>query len=154
MAAAATRVGRRCPASRAASRLGQRAGDLLIPVVNPSLPMPEPQPHSPDRPPDELDAALEGLQQEVPDPVCRALRWLTAPESRWIRIPLGLLCIAASALWFLPVVGIELLPLGLLLIAQDVPFLRRPVGRMTLKLEFLWRRLKAWYLAGRRRRGG
>lgn len=114
--------------------------------------MPEPQPHSPDRPPDELDAALEGLQQEVPDPVCRALRWLTAPESRWIRIPLGLLCIAASALWFLPVVGIELLPLGLLLIAQDVPFLRRPVGRMTLKLESLWRRLKAWYLARRQRR--
>jgi hypothetical protein len=92
-----------------------------------------------DRPPDELDRAVEGLEREVPDRVCRAIRWVTAPQSRWIRLPLGLLCIAVSVLWFLPVVGIEFLPLGLLLIAQDVPFLRRPVGRMMLKLEAIWR---------------
>lgn len=103
-----------------------------------------------DRRPDELDEAVEGLQREVPDAVCRAIRWVTAPESRWIRIPLGLLCIAASVLWFLPVVGIEFLPLGLLLIAQDVPFLRRPVGRMTLKLEALWRLFKLRRLKRRR----
>lgn len=103
-----------------------------------------------DRRPDELDEAVEGLTREMPDPVCRAIRWVTAPESRWIRIPLGLLCIAASALWFLPVVGIEFLPLGLLLIAQDVPFLRRPVGRMTLKLEAIWRLFKLKRLKHRR----
>jgi hypothetical protein len=33
---------------------------------------------------------------------------------------------------FLPVLGIWMLPLGLLLIAYDVPFLREPVGRFTI----------------------
>jgi hypothetical protein len=45
-------------------------------------------------------------------------------------------------LWFLPVVGIELIPIGLLLIAQDVPFLRKPVGRALLWLERRWRALR------------
>jgi hypothetical protein len=39
------------------------------------------------------------------------------------------LFILGGLLWFLPVVGIEMLPVGLLLIAQDVPFLRTPGGR-------------------------
>ncbi len=40
-----------------------------------------------------------------------------------------MLFILGSALWYLSVLGIEMLSIGLLLIAQDVPFLRRPVGR-------------------------
>ena len=47
-----------------------------------------------------------------------------------------------SFLWFLPVLGLWFLPLGLLLIAQDVPFLRRPVGRMALYLLDRWKRLR------------
>jgi hypothetical protein len=86
----------------------------------------------------ELDRAFEELEGEVPDRVSRALRWLRDPEARWIRIPLGVLFILGSLLWFLPVVGIELLPIGLLLIAQDVPFLRKPVGRAMLWLERQW----------------
>jgi hypothetical protein len=53
---------------------------------------------------------------------------------RLVRIPLGILCIIAGLLWFLPVVGLEYLPIGMMLIAQDVPFLRRPVGTAMLKL--------------------
>ena len=34
---------------------------------------------------------------------------------------------------------------GLLLIAQDVPFLRRPVGRMTLYLLDRWKRFRQWW---------
>lgn len=62
-----------------------------------------------------------------------------------IRLPLGILCIIAGLLWFLPVVGLEYLPIGLLLIAQDVPFLRRPVGRAMLKLLDGVDRLHAWW---------
>ena len=52
--------------------------------------------------------------------------------------PHGVLFILGGLLWFLPVVGIEMLPVGLLLIAQDVPFLRRPVGRFMIWLERKW----------------
>jgi hypothetical protein len=90
----------------------------------------------------ELDRALDNLEDEVPDRLSRAIHWLRDPEARWIRIPLGVLFLVGGLLWFLPVVGLELIPLGLLLIAQDVPFLRKPVGRATLWLERKWRALR------------
>jgi hypothetical protein len=86
----------------------------------------------------ELDQAFDGLEKEVPDRVSRAIRWLHVPAARWARIPLGVLFILGGLLSFLPVLGIELLPIGLLLIAQDVPFLRRPVGRAMIWLEGKW----------------
>jgi hypothetical protein len=97
-----------------------------------------------------LDEAYDGLEQEVPDRVARAIRWLRDPKARWVRIPLGVLFLIGGALWFLPVVGLELIPLGLLLIANDVPFLRKPVGRAMLWLEAKWRALKAWWEDRRR----
>lgn len=93
----------------------------------------------------ELDRAYDDLEEEVPDRVSRAIRWLREPRARKIRIPLGVLFLAGGLLWFLPVVGVELIPIGLLLVAQDVPFLRGPVGRATLWVERKWRALRrAW----------
>lgn len=89
-----------------------------------------------------LDEAFEGLEEEVPDRVSRAIRWLRDPKARWIRLPIGLAFILGSMLWFLPVLGIEMLPIGLMLIAQDVPFLRRPVGRFMIWLERKWMALR------------
>jgi hypothetical protein len=86
----------------------------------------------------ELDEGFEQLEKEVPDRVSRAIRWLRDPKARWIRLPVGMLFILGGLLWFLPMVGIEMLPIGLMLIAQDVPFLRRPVGRFMLWLERKW----------------
>lgn len=97
-----------------------------------------------------LDQAFEGLERETPDRVARAIRWLRKPESRWIRIPLGLLLIAGGVFGFLPVLGFEFIPLGLLLIAQDVPFLRKPVGDFTLWLEHKWVALREWWEHRRR----
>lgn len=92
-----------------------------------------------------LEQAFDGLEQETPDRVARAIRWLREPKSKKIRIPLGILFILASFLWFLPVLGLEFLPVGLLLIAQDVPFLKRPVGKAVLWLEHKWVRLRRHY---------
>jgi hypothetical protein len=86
----------------------------------------------------QLDQALNVLEREAPDRVTRFVRWLRSPASRKVRLPLGLLFIVGGLLWFLPVLGIELLPLGLLLVAQDVPFLEGPVGRGMLWLERKW----------------
>jgi hypothetical protein len=89
-----------------------------------------------------LDRAFDGLERETPDRVTRVIRWVRDPKSRWVRLPLGVLCIVASFFWFLPVVGVEFLPIGLLLIAQDVPFLRKPVARLMLWLERKWVELR------------
>lgn len=97
-----------------------------------------------------LDRAFDELEREVPDRVTKAIRWLRDPGARWARIPLGILCIVASFFWFLPVIGIELLPIGLLLIALDVPFLRRPVGYLILWLEERWIALRRWFKKQRR----
>jgi hypothetical protein len=94
---------------------------------------------------DELDEAFDGLEREAPDFLTRAICWLRKPQARIVRLPLGILFIIAGLLWFLPVVGIEFLPVGLLLVAQDVPFLRRPVGRMTLYLLGKWAQLRRWW---------
>jgi hypothetical protein len=97
---------------------------------------------------DPLNQAFERLERMLPRRPARALHWLHHPGSRYVRIPLGVLCIIGGLFWFLPVLGLELLPIGLLLIAQDIPFLHRPIGRMTLRLldavDALVRRWKAW----------
>lgn len=91
----------------------------------------------------ELELALTVAEGDSPDTVCRAIRWLSDPKARRVRIPLGVLFILGSFLWFLPVLGIELLPIGLLLIAQDIPFLRKPVARAMLWLERRWERFRS-----------
>lgn len=101
---------------------------------------------------DPLNQAFVRLEKMLPSPMGRALHWLHDPDSRWVRIPLGILCILASFLWFLPVVGLEFLPIGLLLIAQDVPFLRRPVGKLMLRLLDAADRVTRWWKTRRARR--
>lgn len=92
--------------------------------------------------PDKLDRALDGLERESPDRICRAIRWLRDPAHRRIRLPVGVVLIAVGFFGFLPVIGFEFIPLGLLLVAQDVPVLREPVGRFTLWLEEKWIHLR------------
>jgi hypothetical protein len=100
---------------------------------------------------DELDQAFDGLERAAPRRLSRLIARLRKPEARIVRIPLGVLCILGSFLWFLPVLGLWFLPLGLLLVAQDVRFLRRPVGRMTLYLLDRWAQLRRWWARRRRR---
>lgn len=101
--------------------------------------------------PDALDQAFDRLESVSPRRIARALSWLRSPHGRYLRIPLGLLCLLAALFWFLPVVGIEYLPLGLLLLAHDIPWLRRPVGRLILRMLDVgegW--LRRWRARGRR----
>ncbi len=101
---------------------------------------------------DSLEKSFKRLGRMLPGPAARALRWLHDPESRYVRLPLGILFIIASFFSFLPVIGLELLPIGLLLVAQDIPFLRRPVGRGMLRLLDGVDRLKQWWKRRRARR--
>lgn len=103
-----------------------------------------------DKSPDKLDQAYDGLERELPDRFVRAIRWLRDPASRAVRLPLGLVALTVGVFGFMiPVLGFETLLLGLLLIAQDVPFLRAPVGIALVWLEDKWVALRRWW---RRRR--
>lgn len=87
----------------------------------------------------ELDKAYDELEALTPDRVARAIRWLHDPKGKWVRLPLGILIIVANLFGpLVPFLGIEFVPLGLLLVAQDVPPLRKPVARATLWLERKW----------------
>src|SRR3712207_5660565 len=65
---------------------------------------------------------LDRLERQLPEAAARTFRWLRNPGARWVRIPFGGLLVLGSLLSFLPVLGLWMLPLGLLLLAQDVPF--------------------------------
>jgi hypothetical protein len=92
----------------------------------------------------ELQSAFERLEREMPESLARALRWLRRPRSRWVRIPVGLLFIVGGILSFLPALGIWMLPLGLLLLAYDVPLLWRPIARFTIWSADKWAALRDW----------
>ena len=84
---------------------------------------------------------LGRLVDRLPGRFRAAALWLLRPESRWARIPAGVLLILGGLLAVLPVFGLWMLPLGVVLIAEDVPVLRRGVGRALAWLERRWPRL-------------
>ena len=96
-----------------------------------------------------LNRHFERLERKLPAWFARSIRWLRVPSSRWIRLPVGLLLIAGGVFSVLPLLGLWMLPLGLLLLAEDVPFLRRPMLRTMLWLERRWLR---WQRSRRRDR--
>lgn len=96
----------------------------------------------PERDGKRLDRQFDRIERNLPDRVSRIIRWLREPSSRWVRIPAGLLLIVGGIFSFLPVLGVWMLPLGLLLLAQDLPFLRRPMRRALLWMERRWIRWK------------
>lgn len=76
-----------------------------------------------------LDEQLERFEGHMPKRLARAVRWLRQPSAIWVRVPVALLFIGAGFVGFLPVLGFWMAPLGLLLIAQDIPPLRSPLAR-------------------------
>ncbi|MFO1129589.1 MAG: hypothetical protein U1E66_14280 [Rhodospirillales bacterium] len=68
---------------------------------------------------------LRKIQAKMPGRGAAALAWLSRPEVRPLRVSAAVLLMIGGLVGFLPVVGFWMLPLGVLLLAQDVPFLRR-----------------------------
>jgi hypothetical protein len=72
-----------------------------------------------------------------------ASREFHLPQSRPLRLGLGILLVAGGLVGFLPVVGFWMIPLGLLVLSVDVPIVRR------------WRRkLALWWHRNRRSGNG
>jgi hypothetical protein len=92
-----------------------------------------------------LRRAFKHLEREVPERVAWTIRNLRHPKAQWIRIPAGVLLVLGGVFSILPFLGIWMLPLGLLLIAYDVRFLREPVGRFTIWGARKWASFRQWF---------
>lgn len=92
---------------------------------------------------EQLARQMDRVERQLPDPFSRFLHWLRKPSSRWVRLPAAVALIAGGLLAFLPVFGLWMIPLGLVLLAQDLPFLRRPTQRALQAAEDWWARHKA-----------
>jgi hypothetical protein len=86
----------------------------------------------------ELDRHFAWFEEKLPPRPARFVAWLRKPSSMWVRIPLALLLILGGIFSILPVLGLWMLPVGLLLFAQDVPWLQPPLARMLGWIERKW----------------
>lgn len=93
-----------------------------------------------------LREAFLHLENEVPGGVARQVRNLRHPDARWVRLPLGVLFVLGGLLApVIPILGLWMIPLGLLLLAYDVPFLRRPTANFTIWSTRNWVALREWF---------
>jgi hypothetical protein len=77
----------------------------------------------------DLDEHLERFARTLPAWAARLIGWLWKPGARWVRIPVGILLILGGIVGFLPILGFWMVPLGVIVIARDVPPLQPLVVR-------------------------
>jgi len=85
---------------------------------------------------------IERLIGRLPKRLQVIIRWLCQPGFRWVRVLAGLLFIAGAFLSILPVFGIWMLPLGLMLLGEDIPPIRRVRDRF---LDWIERHRPHWF---------
>ena len=86
----------------------------------------------------ELDRHFAWFEGKLPASPARFVGWLRRPSSRLVRIPMAILLILGGIFSFLPVLGLWMLPLGLVLFAQDVPVLQKPIAKALGWIERKW----------------
>jgi hypothetical protein len=86
----------------------------------------------------ELDRYFDLIEQHLPNWLARFLHWLRQPSMLVVRILVCVLLIAGGIFSFLPILGFWMLPLGLMIIAQDLPFLQPPLVRIFQWTERKW----------------
>ncbi len=86
----------------------------------------------------ELDRHFAWFEGKLPPKPARFVAWVRKPSSRYARIPLAFLLIVGGVFSILPVLGLWMLPLGLVLFAQDVPPLQKPMAQGLGWIERKW----------------
>ena len=73
----------------------------------------------------------------------RVARLLTkVPDRRWLRLGVAVLLVLGGFLSVLPVFGLWMLPLGLALMSDDIPWLKAPLEKASRGVERLWVRVR------------
>ena len=78
----------------------------------------------------DLHRELDLLQTRLPGWASRTLDRVRRPGAVWVRVPLAFVLMAGGVVGFLPILGFWMIPLGLALLALDLPFLRGPLARL------------------------
>ena len=73
---------------------------------------------------------LDRLIAKLPRFMSRLIQWARDPDRFWLRLPLGVLLFFGGFLAVLPVFGLWMTPLGLILLSEDFPPLRRLIYRV------------------------
>ena len=82
----------------------------------------------------DLDEELDRLQARLPDGVARFMKKVRSPAVAPYRIPAGIALMAGGLIGFMPILGFWMVPLGLAVLAQDVPVMRPPLARLLRKI--------------------
>jgi hypothetical protein len=74
---------------------------------------------------------MDRFQNHIPSLIARNLNRLRRERAIWVRVPTGVALIGGGVLGFLPlpIVSIWMLPVGLALLAHDIPTMRAPMAR-------------------------
>ena len=88
------------------------------------------------------DARVARLLALLPARLRRAVAWLRAPERWVVRATAACLFVLGGVFSILPVLGLWMLPLGLALLADDIPRLKPPLERTARRAEGVCRRLR------------
>ncbi|HZQ12652.1 MAG TPA: hypothetical protein VFB31_07575 [Pseudolabrys sp.] len=78
---------------------------------------------------DEMDRLQDHLENHLPEWASRNFDRLRRPEAVWVRAPAGIVLTAGGVLSVLPGLGLWMLPIGLALLAVDVPVMQDPLAR-------------------------
>ena len=73
---------------------------------------------------------MDRFQNHIPAWVGHNLNRLRGTRAIWVRVLTGVALIVAWAFLPLPLVGIWMLPVGLALLAHDIPPVRAPIARL------------------------
>ena len=73
---------------------------------------------------------MDRFHNHVPSLVGHNLNRLRGKRAIWVRVLTGVALIGAWGLLPLPIVGIWMLPVGLALLAHDIPTMRAPIARL------------------------
>jgi len=84
---------------------------------------------------------IDALVGHLPRRLQPAVHWLRRPAVRWIRLPAGLLLILGGIFIMLPLIGLWMVPLGLILLGEDLPLAGRILDRV---FDWLARRHPHW----------
>ena len=97
------------------------------------------------------DARVAHLLTKLPDRARSAIEWLRHPPHRWWRLLAAVLLIAGGIFSILPILGLWMLPLGLALMSDDVPWLKTPLEYSARWIERAWRKARSEWRRRRRR---
>ena len=73
---------------------------------------------------------MDRFEGHMPEWAGRNLKRLRHPKAVWVRVPAGVALTGGGVLSVLPGLGLWMLPVGLALLAHDVPVMRRPLARV------------------------